>query len=240
MFLLLSSMGWTLSNGVRKTETRFEIVALWTSIFFFWEAGLESRFQLSELINMDDLRKLRSSCPSRMSFSSRMIATRDLLMAWSIWLVVECKMASLLWRRWFWVSDVVPTDDRVSRGLKLITVPMIFYKEPSQFLAAECFCKCWERSYQIITDVGAKRSSRISIVALFSPLHENIERTTRKCSDSCFSLNFEQWFVHSLLEKEKKQKRSRNEKKKSQLTVLDEENEKRFTSSENLKGEALQ
>jgi hypothetical protein len=45
-----------------------------------------------------------------------------------------------------------------------------------------------------------------------------------------------------LLEKEKKtkQKRSRNENKKSQLTVLDEENEKRFTSSENLKDEALQ
>ena len=118
MFLLLSRTGWMLSSGVRKMDTRLEMVALATSIFFLWTAALLKRFQLRELMNSDDLRKLRSRlfCDERFSWR---IPTWDLLLT---------NMSPLHKMASFDVEDVAVTVEdvlRTSRGLKLITVPIV-------------------------------------------------------------------------------------------------------------------
>ena len=113
-----------LSSGVRKMDTRLEIVALATSIFFLWAAALLKRFQLRELMNMDDLRKLRSRLFCDERFSWRML-TWDLLLA---------NMSSLHKMASFDVEDVAVTVEdvaRTSRGLKLITVPIVSLSNPN-------------------------------------------------------------------------------------------------------------
>ena len=135
MFLLLSRAGWILSSGIRKMETLFETVAFWTSIFFFCATDPENRFQLKVLMNIDDFLKLFSLLPTLAnSFSFCKVAACDLMFKISIWLLDEYKMASLL-NGWLWccfvncswglVDLILLTVERTSRGLKLMTVPMI-------------------------------------------------------------------------------------------------------------------